>query len=145
MKFTIQYFRKGKRTKPLTFDLPSFAKARKVARIAGQFKGTSVQSFTITSEDGRPNAGCICKARGGGDSKGVLAQRNRQFGLRYGGLRLRLTFAARIFRRRLSSGPRAHLVEVRPVGGNRSAPNRSGYLACSFIFLRVNGSVLARR
>jgi hypothetical protein len=53
MKFTIQYVRKGKRTKPLTFDLRSFEQARKLARIAGELKGTSVQSFTITSEDGR--------------------------------------------------------------------------------------------
>jgi hypothetical protein len=52
-KFTIQYFRKGKRTKPLTFELSSLQQARKVARIAGEFRGTSVQSFTITSEDGR--------------------------------------------------------------------------------------------
>jgi hypothetical protein len=52
-KFTIQYVRKGKHTKPLTFDLASFKEARKVARIAGEFKDISVQSFTITSEDGR--------------------------------------------------------------------------------------------
>ncbi len=52
-KFTIQYVRKGKRTKPLTFDLPSFEQARKLARIAGDLKGISVQSFTITSEGGR--------------------------------------------------------------------------------------------
>ena len=51
-KFTIQYCRKGKHAKPLTFDLPSFEQARKVARIAGEFKRTSVQSFTLTSEDG---------------------------------------------------------------------------------------------
>ncbi len=53
MKFTIQYCRKGKHTKPLTFDLPSFEQARKVARIAGELKDTLVQSFTITSEDGK--------------------------------------------------------------------------------------------
>jgi hypothetical protein len=53
MNFTIQYFRKGKRTKPLAFELSSLQQARKVARLAGEFKGTSVQSFTITSEDGR--------------------------------------------------------------------------------------------
>lgn len=52
-KFTIQYVRKGKHTKPLTFDLPSFEQARKLARMAGELKGISVQSFTITSEDGR--------------------------------------------------------------------------------------------
>jgi hypothetical protein len=52
-KFTIQYFRKGKRTKPLRFDLSSFAQARKVARIAGEFADLGVHSFTITSEDGR--------------------------------------------------------------------------------------------
>jgi hypothetical protein len=53
MKFTIQYVRKGKCTKPLTFDLPSFEEARKLARIAGELKDTSVQSFAITSENGR--------------------------------------------------------------------------------------------
>jgi hypothetical protein len=53
MKFTIQYVLRGKPTKPLTFDLLSFQQARKVARIAGEFKHASVQSFTITSEDGR--------------------------------------------------------------------------------------------
>jgi hypothetical protein len=53
MKFTIQYFRKGKRIKPLTFDLASFDQARKVARIAGEFTDARVQSFTITSGDGR--------------------------------------------------------------------------------------------
>lgn len=53
MKFTIQYCRTGKRTKPLRFDLSSFKQARKVARIAGKLKGISLQSFTITSEDGR--------------------------------------------------------------------------------------------
>jgi hypothetical protein len=52
-KFTIQYVRKGKHTKPLTFDLSSFEEARKLARIAGEFKNTPVQSFTITSEDSR--------------------------------------------------------------------------------------------
>ncbi len=52
-KFTIQYVREGRRTKPLTFDLPSFKEARKLARIAGELRGISVQSFTITSEDGR--------------------------------------------------------------------------------------------
>jgi hypothetical protein len=52
-KITIQYVRKGKRTKPLTFDLPSFEQARKLGRMAGDIKGTSVQSFIITSEDGR--------------------------------------------------------------------------------------------
>ena len=52
-QFTIQYTRKGKRTKPLTFDLASFEQARKLARIAGEFKDTSIESFTITSEDGR--------------------------------------------------------------------------------------------
>ena len=51
-KFTIQYFRNGKRAKPLTFDLPSFEQARKVARIAGDFPNLGVHSFTITSEDG---------------------------------------------------------------------------------------------
>lgn len=53
MKFTIQYYRKGKRTKPLTFDLASFEEARKVARIAGEFTDAAVHSFTITSADGR--------------------------------------------------------------------------------------------
>jgi hypothetical protein len=53
MRFTIQYFRKGKRTKPLTFDLSSFEQARKVARIAGEFTDAAVHSFTITSADGR--------------------------------------------------------------------------------------------
>jgi hypothetical protein len=53
IKFTIQYVRKGKYTKPLTFDLASIYEARKLARIAGELKDTSVQSFTITSEDGR--------------------------------------------------------------------------------------------
>ncbi len=52
MKFTIQYYRKGKRTKPLTFDLASVDQARKLARIAGEFSDAAVQSFTITSEDG---------------------------------------------------------------------------------------------
>jgi len=52
-KFTIQYFRKGKRTKPVRFDLSSFAEARKVARIAGDFPDLGVHSFTITSEGGR--------------------------------------------------------------------------------------------
>jgi hypothetical protein len=52
-KFTIQYFRKGKRTKPLRFDLPSFEQARKLARIAGDFPDLGVHSFTITSERGR--------------------------------------------------------------------------------------------
>ena len=52
-KFTIQYFRKGKRTKPLTFDLSSFDQARKVARIAGEFTDAAVRSFTITSEGGK--------------------------------------------------------------------------------------------
>jgi hypothetical protein len=65
MKFTIQYFRKGKRTKPLTFDLSSFEQARKVARIAGEFKNTSVQSFTITSEGGRSETWFYREARGG--------------------------------------------------------------------------------
>ncbi len=51
-KFTIQYVRKGKHTKPLTFDLASIYEARKLARIASELKDTSVQSFTITSEDG---------------------------------------------------------------------------------------------
>jgi hypothetical protein len=51
-KFTIQYVRKGEQTKPLTFDLSSFEAARKVARIAGEFKDASVESFVITSEDG---------------------------------------------------------------------------------------------
>jgi hypothetical protein len=53
MKFTIQYVRKDKRTKPLTLELSSFEQARKVARIAGEFTDAAVQSFTITSEDGR--------------------------------------------------------------------------------------------
>jgi hypothetical protein len=53
MKFTIQYVREGKPTKPLTLDLLSLQQARQVARIAGEFKNASVQSFTITSEDGR--------------------------------------------------------------------------------------------
>lgn len=52
-KFTIQYFRKRKRTKALTFDLPSFEEARKVARIAGEFTDAGVHSFTVTSADGR--------------------------------------------------------------------------------------------
>jgi hypothetical protein len=52
-KFTIQYFRKGKRTKTLRFDLSSFEQARKVARIAGDFADAGVHSFTITSEGGR--------------------------------------------------------------------------------------------
>jgi hypothetical protein len=52
-KFTIQYVRKGKHTKPLTFDLPSFEQARKLARVAGELKGIPVRSFTITSEDSR--------------------------------------------------------------------------------------------
>jgi hypothetical protein len=51
-KFTIQYFRKGKRTEPLRFDLLSFEQARELARIAGEFPNATVQSFTITSEDG---------------------------------------------------------------------------------------------
>jgi len=51
--FTIKYFRKGKRTKTLTFDLPTFAEARKVARIASEFADARVHSFTIASEDGR--------------------------------------------------------------------------------------------
>jgi hypothetical protein len=53
MRFTIQYFRKGKRTKPLTFDLLSFEQARRVARIAGEFADAGVHSFTITSASGR--------------------------------------------------------------------------------------------
>ncbi len=53
MRFTIQYFRNGKRTKPLTFDLSSLAQARKVARIAGEFADAAVHSFMITSADGR--------------------------------------------------------------------------------------------
>ncbi len=52
-KFTIQYFRKGKRTKTLRFDLSSFTEARKVARIAGDFADAEVHSFTIASADGR--------------------------------------------------------------------------------------------
>lgn len=52
-KFTIQYFRQGKHTKPLTFELSSLQQARKLARIASEIKGASVQSVTITSEDGR--------------------------------------------------------------------------------------------
>lgn len=52
-QFTIQYFRTGKRTKPLTFELSSLQQARKLARIAGGLKDVSVESFTITSEDGR--------------------------------------------------------------------------------------------
>jgi hypothetical protein len=51
-KFTIKYFRKGKRTKTLTFDLVSFEHARKVARIAGEFADAEVHSFTITAADG---------------------------------------------------------------------------------------------
>lgn len=53
MRFTIQYFRKGKRTKPLRFDLSSLEQARKVARIAGEFTDAGVHSFTITSAGGR--------------------------------------------------------------------------------------------
>jgi hypothetical protein len=53
MKFTIQYVRKSKHTKPLTFELASIDQARKLARIASELKDTSVQSFTITSEGGR--------------------------------------------------------------------------------------------
>ena len=52
-KFTIQYFRKGKRTKTLRFDLSSFKEARKVARIAGDFADTEVHSFTIAADNGR--------------------------------------------------------------------------------------------
>jgi len=52
-KFTILYFREGKRTKELTFDLSSFKQARKVARVAGEFADAAVHSFTITSEHGR--------------------------------------------------------------------------------------------
>jgi hypothetical protein len=52
MRFTIQYFRNGKRTKPLRFELPSFEQARKVARIAGEFADAEVHSFTITAADG---------------------------------------------------------------------------------------------
>lgn len=63
MKFTIQYVRRGKHTKPLTFDLPSFEQARKLARIAGKIKGASVQSVTITSEDGRTERWAYLKGR----------------------------------------------------------------------------------
>jgi hypothetical protein len=52
-KFTIQYCRKGKHTKPRNFALSSFQQARKLARIAGELKNITVQSFTITSEEGR--------------------------------------------------------------------------------------------
>jgi hypothetical protein len=52
-KFTIRYFRKRKRAITLRFDLSSFAQARKVARIAGEFADAAVHSFTITSADGR--------------------------------------------------------------------------------------------
>jgi hypothetical protein len=52
-KFTIQYVREGKRTKPLTFDLSSFEQARKVALIAGEFADAGVHSFTVASEGGR--------------------------------------------------------------------------------------------
>jgi hypothetical protein len=53
MRFTIQYFRKGKRPKPLRFDLPSFEEARQVARIAAEFPEAAIHSFTIASADGR--------------------------------------------------------------------------------------------
>jgi len=53
MRFTIQYFRKGKRPKPLRFDLSSFEEARQVARIADAFPEAAVHSFTVTSADGR--------------------------------------------------------------------------------------------
>ncbi len=53
MRFTIQYFRKGKRPKPLRFDLSSFEEARQVARIAGEFPEAAIHAFTITSADGR--------------------------------------------------------------------------------------------
>jgi hypothetical protein len=53
MRFTIQYFRKGKRPKPLRFDLSSFEEARQVARIAAEFPEAAVHSFTIASADGR--------------------------------------------------------------------------------------------
>jgi hypothetical protein len=53
MRFTIQYFRKGKRLRPLRFDLSSFKEAREVARIAGKFADAGVHSFTLTSADGR--------------------------------------------------------------------------------------------
>ncbi len=53
MKFTIRYCRKGKHTKPVTFDLSSLKQARKVARIAGDFAKAQVHSFILTSEDGR--------------------------------------------------------------------------------------------
>src|SRR5579872_5870287 len=52
-KFTIQYCRKGKRTKPLTFELLSLQQACKLARIASEFADARVHSFTITSADGR--------------------------------------------------------------------------------------------
>jgi hypothetical protein len=53
MRFTIQYFRGGKRPKPQRFDLASFEEARQVALIAGEFPEAAVRSFTITSTDGR--------------------------------------------------------------------------------------------
>jgi hypothetical protein len=53
MRFTIQYFRKAKRLRPLRFDLSSLKEARKVARIAGKFADAAVHSFRITSADGR--------------------------------------------------------------------------------------------
>jgi hypothetical protein len=56
MKFTIQYCRKAKRTKPLRFELSSFEQARQAARIAGEFPDAEVDSFTITSDDGRTEA-----------------------------------------------------------------------------------------
>lgn len=53
MRFTIQYFRKGKRLRPLRFDLSSFKEARKVARTAGKFANAGVHSFTLASANGR--------------------------------------------------------------------------------------------
>ncbi len=53
MRFTIQYFRGGKRPKPLRFDLSSFEEARQVAQIAAAFPEAAIHSFTLTSADGR--------------------------------------------------------------------------------------------
>jgi hypothetical protein len=53
MRFTIQYFRGGKRPKPLRFHLSSFEEARQVAQIAAAFPEAAVHAFTITSADGR--------------------------------------------------------------------------------------------
>jgi hypothetical protein len=52
MRFTIQYFRNGKRPKPLRFDLASFDEARQVAQTAAEFPEAAIRSLTITSVDG---------------------------------------------------------------------------------------------